>query len=66
MTLEDYLKREYAEGKIDFAFRAHVYDGKVQIYIHPSGRDGRTTPTVEVVGNVVGMPEGWPPTETQS
>lgn len=53
MTLEDYIKQEYAEGKIDFAFRAHVWDGKVTIYIHPQGKDGRTTPSVQVIGNTV-------------
>jgi len=53
MTLEDYIKYEYAEQKIDFSFRAHVWDGKVTIYIHPAGRDGKTTPTLTVKGNCV-------------
>jgi hypothetical protein len=56
MLLEDYIKAEYAEGKIDFTFRAHVYDGVVTIYIHPMGQAGRTTPSVRVHGNTVVLP----------
>lgn len=59
MTLEDYIRSEYAEGKIDFAFRATVFEGSVKIYIHPLNRDGNTTPTVEVKGDVIVWPEGW-------
>lgn len=58
MTLEDYIKFEYAAGKIDFSFRAHVYDGQVVIYIHPTGRDGTTTPNLIVEGNKVRMKLG--------
>lgn len=53
MTLEEYIKAEVAEGKIDFTFRASVYDGKVVIYIHPANASGMTTPSVRVVGNEV-------------
>lgn len=53
MTLEDYIKKEYAEGKIDFTFRAMVWEGQVTIYIHPNGKDGATTPSVVVRGNTV-------------
>lgn len=53
MTLEEYIKQEYGEGKIDFTFRASVYEDKVLIYIHPLGRDGVTTPNLRVKGNLV-------------
>lgn len=52
-TLEDYIKQEYAEGKIDFSFRVSVWDGTVSIYIHPTGKDGRTTPTLTVKGDCI-------------
>ena len=43
MTLEDYLKLENAEGKIDHAIRAHVsQNGAVSLYIHPANKPGRT------------------------
>lgn len=58
MTLEEYIAYEYAEGKIDFAFRAHVFDGKTTIYVHPAGRAGRTTPMLAVEGNTVIWPDG--------
>lgn len=66
MTLEDYLKLEYAEGKIDFSMRAAVYNGVVVVYIHPSGRDGSTTPSLLVTGNTVQLnpgssAPGWEP-----
>jgi cobalamin biosynthesis Co2+ chelatase CbiK len=53
VNLETYFKMEYAQGKIDFAVRAFVHDGKVQIYIHPHGKSGQTTPTMVVAGNHV-------------
>jgi hypothetical protein len=53
LPLERYFKAEYAEGKIDHVVRASVHDDVVEIYIHPSGRDGRTTPTLIVEGNYV-------------
>lgn len=53
MTLEEYLKYEYAGGKIDFSMRASVYNGVVEIYIHPTGRDGTTTPSLIIKGNTV-------------
>ena len=56
MLLEDYSKAEVAQGKIDFIVRAHVYDGVVTIYIHPMGKDGRTTPSARVHGNTVVLP----------
>jgi hypothetical protein len=56
MMLEQYLKREYAEGKIDFQFRAHVSpDGVVEIYIHPVGKNGMTTPSLVITGDVVSL-----------
>ena len=65
MTLEDYLKYELADGKIDFSLRAHYDGAHVEVYIHPTGRDGTTTPPLVVVGNTVhlkpgcGSPEWW-------
>ena len=54
MTLEEFIKSEYAGGKIDFRFRAHVHEGVVEIfYVHPLGKDGNTTPTMIVTGNSV-------------
>jgi hypothetical protein len=53
MTLEEFIKSEYEAGKIDFTFRASVYDGEVNIYIHPLGKDGNTTPTLIVSGDTV-------------
>lgn len=66
MTLEDWLKFELAGGKIDFSLRASVYDGVVEIYVHPTGRDGTTTPTLIVDGNTVrlkprSIAPGWSP-----
>jgi hypothetical protein len=52
-TLDEYFKAEYAEGKIDHWVRAHVFEDVVEIYIHPHGRDGRTTPPLIVEGNSV-------------
>lgn len=65
MTLEDYFSYEYAQGKIDFSLRVSVYDG-VRIYIHPTGKDGTTTPTLVVEGNTVRLAlgssaPGWSP-----
>lgn len=56
MNLEEYIKTEVAEGKIDFSFRASVWNGEVRIYIHPTGKDGRTTPSAVVKGNCVELP----------
>lgn len=43
MTLEDYLKLEHAEGKIEHVIRAQVsQSGSVAFYIHPANKDGRT------------------------
>ena len=43
MTLEDYLKHEMSEGKIDFELRAiEAEEGRISFYIHPTGADGRT------------------------
>ena len=53
MTLEEYFKTEYADGKIDHWLRAHVHDGVVEIYIHPYGKNGNTTPMLVVSGNTV-------------
>lgn len=51
MTLEDYIKLEFAEGKIDHTIRAQVnQNGSVAFYIHPSGKPGRTVDFV-VRGN---------------
>lgn len=59
MTFEEYLKKEIAEGKIDFRFRASNYDGTVRIYVHPDGKNGSTTPTGQVTENTLIWPEGW-------
>jgi hypothetical protein len=62
MTLEDYFKHELADGKIDFSLRASVFDGVVEFYIHPSGRNGTTTPSLIVNGNTVRLkPGSWSP-----
>ena len=53
MTLQEYFQLEHDAGKIDFALRAHCWEGEVQIYIHPAGKDGITTPTLVVTGNTV-------------
>jgi hypothetical protein len=53
MTLEAYFRAEFAEQKIEHSLRAHVADGVVEIYIHPTDRDGRTTPLLIVDGNTV-------------
>lgn len=53
MTLEDYFKYEYADGKIDFSLRIHVWEGVVEVYIHPAGKDGTTTPLLIVEGDTV-------------
>jgi hypothetical protein len=53
MTLQEYFATEFAEGKVDHWCRAHVHAGVVEIYIHPHGRDGQTTPALVVEGNAV-------------
>jgi hypothetical protein len=53
MTLEEYFTSEFVDGKIDHWARAHVHEGVVEIYIHPHGRDGQTTPLLIVTGNSV-------------
>jgi hypothetical protein len=53
MTLQEYFTREYAQLKIDHIVRASVFNGVVEIYIHPLGRDGQTTPVLIVEGNTV-------------
>jgi hypothetical protein len=59
MTLEDYLRAEYQGGKIDFSLRINVCHGPVvTIYIHPTGKDGTTTPTLLVSGNEVNVAPG--------
>lgn len=59
MTLEDYLRHEYAGGKIDFSLRVAICDGSpVEIYLHPTGRDGTTTPMLLVEGNNVRLHPG--------
>lgn len=57
MTLEEYLRYEYADGKIDFSMRVGVYD-EVRVYIHPTGRNGTTTPSLVVEGNTVRIAPG--------
>lgn len=43
ITLDKYLRKEMAEGKIDFAFRAaETEDGHIYFYVHPQGKDGDT------------------------
>jgi hypothetical protein len=59
MTLEDYLRDEAAQGKIDFSLRVHTIPGNsCEIYIHPTGRDGTTTPMLLVEGNTVRLHPG--------
>jgi hypothetical protein len=54
VTLEEYIRYELAEGKIDFRFRAHSFEGgPLEIYIHPLDKDGQTTPLLIVEGNTV-------------
>lgn len=53
MTLEEYFKYEYEQGKIDFSARISVFNGEVEVYIHPTGKDGNTTTTLLVEGNTV-------------
>lgn len=63
MTLQEYFFWEYYSGgpdspKIDYALRASVQPtGEVDLYIHPAGRDGSTTPTLKVQGNSVVWPK---------
>ena len=53
-TLEQFLRRALAAGAIDFAVRAHSFNGgPVEIYIYPLNRNGDTTPTLLVEGNTV-------------
>jgi hypothetical protein len=59
MTLEQYLRQEFEEGKIDHVLRAHVVKlwpedpGTVEFYVHPMNRNGSTTPLMIVIGNDV-------------
>lgn len=57
MNLEEYFKREGAEGKIDFILRAETWDGVTRFYVHPMNRDGLTTPNLQVVGDQIIWPE---------
>lgn len=57
MTLEDYFRYEYAQGKIDFSVRVNCY-GAVELYIHPTGQEGTTTPTLLLEGNTVRLHPG--------
>ena len=54
MTFEDYLKIEFAQGKIDFSLR---FDG-ISFYVHPTGKDGNTTPNFVPNGNVLSIAPG--------
>lgn len=58
MTLEQYFKKELADGKIEFRLRATDSGDGVDIYIHPSDRDGATTPNLRVQGNSISMAPG--------
>lgn len=43
MTLEQYFKSEFEQGKIDHAIRANVDStGLVTFYIHPASKSGKT------------------------
>jgi hypothetical protein len=53
MTLEQYFKSECAKGALDFALRATVFAGVVELYVHPANRDGDTTPPLIVEGDRV-------------
>lgn len=61
-NLEEYLEKEFNEGKIDFLFRAHIWQAtelqkQVEIYIHPMGRNGMTSPQLVVKGNTLSEKE---------
>lgn len=60
MTLEEYLRSEYGEGKIDFSFRVCQCDDRVLIYIHPDSKAGKTTPNLRVKGNLVVVDAPYP------
>lgn len=57
MTLEEYFRAEYQAGKIDFSLRVECSDG-VRIYVHPTNKDGVTTPMLQVQGNTVCLAPG--------
>lgn len=57
MTLEEYFKHEAAEGKIDYHLRCECWDGKVHFYVHPLGRDGLTTPNLQIVDDHILWPD---------
>lgn len=41
--LEDYLRKEMSEGKIDFHIRSRIDEQtRVRFYIHPQGQSGET------------------------
>lgn len=54
-SLEQYIRSQYAPelGRIDFSFRALVTPEAVEIYVHPHGQAGETTPTLIVEGDRV-------------
>lgn len=59
MTLEDYLRAEYGDGKIDFSMRiVRCHGPVVMVYIHPNGKSGTTTPTLLVSRNEVSLAPG--------
>lgn len=48
--LNQYLKKELAEGKIDFEIRVTLNDrSDPEFYIHPIGKDGATADFVIVL-----------------
>lgn len=52
-TLEEYLRNEYREGKIDFQLRISLsLDGRVTFYIHPENQSGETY-DFEVTENIL-------------
>lgn len=51
MTLEEYLRNEYAKrGAIDFRIRAFAWGDEVTFYIHAADRDSNTADFI-VKGN---------------
>lgn len=54
-TFEQFLRDAFEKhGIIDFSLRAAAYPGyPVEIYLHPSNRDGDTTPPMIVDGNTL-------------
>jgi hypothetical protein len=67
ISFESYLRTELAQDKIDFSFRAAITNIGVVVYIHPTDKDGATTPLLRVQDNILSVApnswtRGWGPT----